>query len=204
MANTEAVRLALLLLGVVAIVAGCGSGTKTVTVERTVTRVKTVTTTPPTTATTTSTATTAAGACAGSELSGTFATVPGSAGAGQITYRLTVTNTSSGPCYVSGLPDVQLLGTTGSALPTHVSNARPGTATAARIVLQTGDAATAEARFSPDVPGPGEGSPGPCEPTATVLRVTAPGGGTADAPVQPPTAVCSHGALSFTLFTATS
>ena len=70
-------------------------------------------------------------------------------------------------------------------------------------MLQSGAAAKADARFSPDVPGTGEQHTGPCEPKAYVLRVTAPGGGTVAAPINPPTAVCERGGLSFTVFEST-
>ena len=197
MANSQAVRRAFAFAGVLAL-AGCG-GTTTVTVTNTVTHVRTVTvtTTPTTTA-----VKPAASACTGDALSGTFAVVPGSAGAGHIVYRLTVKNNGSSPCYVSGLPQVQLLGTTGNALPTSVSAAQPGTGTAAKISLQPGGLATADAQFSPDVNGTGDATSGQCQPTATVLRVTAPGGGTFDASIQPPTPVCEKGTLNFKLFSA--
>jgi hypothetical protein len=193
MANSQGVRRALALVGVLAL-AGCG-GTKTLTITNTLTQVHTVTVT--TTAPTTTAVKPASAACSGDRLSGTFAVVPGSAGAGHIVYRLTVKNTASSQCYVSGLPQVQLLGTTGNALPTSVSPAQPGTGTAAKISLQPGDSATADAQFSPDVNGTGDSTSGQCQPTATVLRVTAPGGGTIDAPIQPPTPVCERGSLHF-------
>ena len=180
--------------------AGCG-GAKTVTVTQTVTRVRTVTVHGATTATTPS----AAMECRAGNLRGTFDHIAFSEGAGSTSYRLTVTNIGSSPCFVSGVPDVQLLGTTGSPRPTHVSAAQAGTALAVPVTLQHGDSATADARFSPDVPGQGDSqTPGPCQPTATVLRVTAPGGGTVDAPVQPPTSVCERGSLHFRPFTAAS
>lgn len=193
MANSQGVRRALALVGVLAL-AGCG-GTTTVTVTNTLTQVHTVTVT--TTAPTTTSVKPASAACSGDRLSGAFAVVPGSAGAGHIVYRLTVKNVGSNACYVSGLPQVQLLGTTGNALPTSVSPAQPGTGTAAKISLQPGDSATADAQFSPDVNGTGDSTSGQCQPTATVLRVTAPGGGTIDAPIQPPTPVCERGSLHF-------
>jgi Protein of unknown function (DUF4232) len=182
----------------VAVAAGCG-GTKTVTVTQTSTTVQTVT------VTTTAPATTApaeAAACTGADLTGNFSAVPGSAGAGNIVYSLRLTNTSSSPCFVSGLPAVTLLDKNGSPLPTHVAAAQPGQATAARIVLQSRDTAKADARFSPDVPGTGEQQIGPCEPKAYVLRVTAPGGGTVAAPISQPTAVCEHGGLNFSVFSS--
>ena len=165
------------------------------TVTRTVFRTTTVTAS--TTATTGSVA-----ECAGDALDGTFTVVAGSAGAGQISYRLRLTNTGQTACFLSGLPVVQLLDATGARLPTHQSAAHPGQATAVRVDVRPGAAAVAEARFSPDVPGAGEQHPGPCEPKASTLRVTAPGGGSVDVPVDPPTPVCEQGALSLSVFTA--
>jgi hypothetical protein len=190
---------ALAALAVVAIAAGCG-GTKTVTVTQTSTTVQTVTVTTTTTAATTGS--TEAAACTGADLTGNFSVVPGSAGAGNIVYSLHLTDSSSSPCFVSGLPAVALLDKNGSPLPTHVSAAQPGQATAARIVLQSGDTAKADARFSPDVPSTGGQQIGACEPKAYILRVTAPGGGTVAAPIGPPTAVCGHGGLSFSVFSS--
>jgi hypothetical protein len=178
-------------------VAGCG-GTKTLTVTRTVTR--TVTTTP--SATTTASSPAAAPACTGGDLGGSFAVIPGSAGAGQVSYRLTLTNTSGNSCFVSGIPEVKLLDAQGNGLPTSVSAAQPGQATAAKVVLAPGGSAQADARFSPDVPGPGEQQPGQCEPTAHRLQVTADGGGTVVVAVTPPTPVCEHGALSMSVLSA--
>jgi hypothetical protein len=195
-ANTGGVRL-LLCVGLVLVVAACG-GTKTVTV--TVTRTSTVVTTV-TTGGGGTTSTTVASACAASHLSGSFDEVQGSAGAGQIAYRLSLKNTGSSACYVQGVPlQVLLLGTSGAALPTSPS-AEPGQGPGARIVLQPSDSAGADARFSPDVPGTGDNQGAKCQPTATVLRVTI-GGGTLDAPVQPPTSVCERGSLNFRPFTA--
>ena len=179
----------------VGVLAGCG-GAKTVTVTQTVTRTvtHTVTTTP---------APAATPACTGSSLAGTFAGIPGSAGAGNISYRLTVTNSSNSACFVSGIPQLQLLDAQGGALPTSVTAAQPGRATAAKIVLQPSASATSDARFSPDVPGVGEGQAGqPCEPVAHQLQVTATGGGAFVVPITPPTSVCEHGSLRMTLYTA--
>jgi hypothetical protein len=185
------VRL-LLAAALVLVVAACG-GTKTVTVTvtHTSTVVHTVTAAP-------TTSTTSASACSASDLSASFDEVQGSAGAGQITYRLTVKNTGSSPCSVQGIPDVLLLGTSGAALPTSPS-AEPGQGPGTSVVLQPGDSAGADARFSPDVNGTGDNQQGKCQPTATVLRVTI-GGGSLDAPVQPPTSVCERGSLHFRPF----
>ena len=187
-----------MLAGAAALLAaGCGGGTKTVTETTTVVKTTTVHVTTPATTTTSA----AGNACTGDAMSGTFAVVPGSAGAGQISYRLTVTNTSPVACFVSGLPNVQLVGGNGADLPTHVVAEQPGTATAARIVLQPGDSASAEARFSPDVNGTGDATTGPCQPQASKLRVAF-GGAPLDVPVSPPTSVCEQGQLRFKLFSA--
>lgn len=162
---------------------------------RTVTVIRTVTTTP---------GASRATACTGGQLSATFAAVSGSAGAGQIEYTLTLTNTSQKPCFVSGIPQAQLLSPTGSSLPTHVIAAQPGTGTAALITLTPGASAVANARFSPDVAGQGDAQSGPCQPAAHTLRVSPSGGGTVDAPIRPPTSVCEQGRLSFQLFSAAS
>jgi hypothetical protein len=202
-ANTQGVRAALAILAVLALaLAGCGM-TKTKTVTQTVTHVQTVTVTT-TGAATTTTKTAASAPCAAGSLQGSFDVVPGSPGAGQISYTLKLTNTGATPCYVSGIPQVQLLGTTGGALATSASAEPPAPANPPKVSLQHGGSAVAEARFSPDVNGTGDSTTGQCQPTATVLRITAPGGGTLDAPIQPPTPVCEQGSLHFRIFTASS
>lgn len=197
---------ALLGVAVVALagfgLAGCGGGrTTTTTVIQTTTVVRTVTTAAP--ATTSTTSSSAANACSGDSMSGSFAVVPGSAGAGQIVYRLRVKNDSPVACYVSGFPHVQLLGRGGAQLPTNATPDQPGTATAAKITLAPGSAATADVRFSPDVPGTGDQTGGDCQPKATTLRVAL-GGAQLDVPVTPPTPVCEQGTLQYRLFTAAS
>ena len=180
---------AALVLGATACV-----GSKTVTVTQTVRSTKTVTVT-------TQAAPATAAPCLASALTGSFTVIPGSAGAGQISYRLRLTNQGDAPCFVSGIPQLQLLDAQGAKLPTNVSPAHPGTATAARVDLQPGDAATSDARFSPDVPGGTEQTDGPCERKAYTLRVTV-GAGSVDAPVTPPTPVCERGSLSTDNFVA--
>ena len=172
---------------------GClGGGTKTVTVTHThtVTSTRTVTTT---------SSLSSAQPCLGSDLSGAFTVVPGSAGAGQIAYSLTVKNTSDRPCSVRGVPKGTLLGASGTPLPTNVKSSG-GSRT---IVLPPGASATAAARFSPDVAGDGDSQTGACQPTAHTLQVTADGGGVTEAPIKPPTSVCERGTLDFEAFAYT-
>ena len=138
--------------------------------------------------------------CTGSQLNGGFAVVRGSAGAGNIVYKLTLKNVSSTMCTLTGLPQGQLLGKTGAKLPTHIHAANPGALAAILVRLVPGDTTYATARFSPDVPGPGEQTSGRCEPLAYKLRVNGQGGGTITTTLAPPTSVCEHGALAFTAY----
>lgn len=140
--------------------------------------------------------------CTGRQLSGTFRVIPGSAGAGNIVYALRVQNRSGRSCSLTGLPLVQLLDRAGKPLPTHVRSARPSALTPVLVTLRPGQAASATARFSPDVPGPGEPrlATGQCEPTSYRLRVAALGGGATTAPVRPPTPVCEHGSLQLSAY----
>jgi Domain of unknown function (DUF4232) len=137
--------------------------------------------------------------CSGPQLAGNFLVIPGSAGAGNISYRLNVRHLSGPTCFVSGLPRIQLLSRLRRPLPTKVRPAfRPGLL-AVRVDLRPGYGAKAQARFSPDVPGVGEPVAGRnCERTAYFMRVTLPpGGATFLAPIKPATPVCEHGMLSF-------
>jgi hypothetical protein len=138
--------------------------------------------------------------CKGGQLTGHFAAVPNSAGAGNIVYKLTLQNTSATTCTVSGLPGGQLLGKTKGKLPTHVRAARANQLTAVLVTLPHGASTFATARFSPDVPGTGEQMTGPCEPKAYWFRVTARGGGTTTVKITQPTSVCEHGTLSFSAY----
>jgi hypothetical protein len=100
-------------------------------------------------------------------------------------------------CFVYGVPRLQLLDRLRRPLPTKVMRVvRPGL-TAARVSLRSGHGAKASARFSPDIPGPGEPLIGAqCERRSYFVRVTPPpGGGTFVVPVRPPTPVCEHGTL---------
>jgi hypothetical protein len=140
--------------------------------------------------------------CTGAQLSGTFKVVPGSAGAGNIVYRLVLTNTSTSACSVTGLPTVRLYGRYDrKALPTHVVPAFRGGLLAPLVQLAPGSKAQATARFSPDVPGTGEPAAGPnCEPVSYWLRVTLRGGGVTKVRVRPATPVCEHGSLQFSAY----
>ena len=170
--------------------AGClGGSTKTVTVTgRTVTTIETVTT---------NGSVASAGPCTGQQLTGTFALVPGSAGAGQIEYALMLKNRSNSPCSIRGVPKALLLGVSGTALPTHVTSAGGG---ASRLVLQPGASVVADARLSPDVAGTGDSQSGTCQPKAHTLQVTPNGGGVTDAAIKPPTSVCEQGSVNFKAF----
>jgi Domain of unknown function (DUF4232) len=136
--------------------------------------------------------------CTGSQLAGNFVVIPGSAGAGSISYRLNVRFVSGRACFVSGLPHIQLLSRLRRPLPTKVVAAFRQGLPAPRVVLRPGYEARAQARFSPDVPGVGEPVAGRnCERTAYSMRVTLPpGGATFLAPVRPPTPVCEHGTMT--------
>ena len=148
--------------------------------------------------------TAAAPPCKGSNLRGAFTVVRGSGAAGSISYKLRLRNASSAACFVTGIPGLRLLTRNGSSLPTHATPANRGALTAVKVVLQPGKAAATTARFSPDVPGPGESVMRQCEPTAYKLRVTPNGGGSVVVPVTPPTPICSHGAMVLPALSAAS
>ena len=140
--------------------------------------------------------------CSATELSGTFAVVPGSAGAGNIVYALRLKNTARHSCTVTGIPGVTLVDRRGKRLPTHPFPAHPGALTAVLVTLAPGKSATATARFSPDVPGAGEPVSGRrCEPVAYTLLVRPNGGGALRAPIRPPTPVCEHGGMTWSVLT---
>ena len=89
---------------------------------------------------------TATSACTGSQLAGRFAVVYGSAGAGNIVYKLALRNTSTVSCKITGLPQGQLLGKTKAKLPTHVRAAHPNQLTAILVTLAPGASTFATAR----------------------------------------------------------
>ncbi len=136
-------------------------------------------------------------------LTGSFTAIQGSAGAGNIVYRLRVRNSSGAECGVTGIPGLALLDAHARPLPTHALASGPAGARAAvPVPLRPGSSATLTARFSPDVPGPGEPVTGPCERTAARLRVSPAGGGSLLVAVSPPSPVCEHGSLQLTVFAA--
>lgn len=139
--------------------------------------------------------------CTGAQLAGTFRVERGSAGAGNIVYDLTLRNRSTRSCFVTGTPRVTLLDKRGRPQKTHILPAHPGAQTAVLVTLAPGGKTTATARFSPDVPGIGEGHVGRCEPTSYTLLVTPNGGGHVRVPIKPPTPVCEHGQLQLSVYT---
>ena len=175
MENTQAMKIAAALC-IAFVVAGCGA-TKTVTTTQTVT--KTVTKTVSTTE------------CTGSDVTATFDAVPGSQGAGNIVYALKLTNSSSSPCELA-ITAFQLLDASGNDVPTNTTPPRGTT------LLAASESVGYHARFSPDVNGTGDNTNGQCQPTSATLRITLAGGGTVDAPIQPPTSVCEQGSMNLT------
>jgi hypothetical protein len=141
-------------------------------------------------------------ACKGKNLTGKFIVVPNSQGAGNVLYTLQLRNASKSTCFVSGIPGLHLIGKTGKPLPTHAVPLHPGALTAVKVTLKPGAYAAATARFSPDVPGTGEGHPGNCEPVAYKIRISPSGGGSLVGPVGPPTPVCEHGGMTLTTLVA--
>jgi hypothetical protein len=131
--------------------------------------------------------------CGPSSVRATFSLVPGSQGAGQVEYTLTITNTGRASCTISGLPAIRLLGAGHVALATR-AHADGGGSHA--VKLAAGRWAQSNATFSPDIAASNE--PGDrCEPLAYSLALTLRGGGRLLAPMDP-TMVCQHGAIAFT------
>jgi hypothetical protein len=136
--------------------------------------------------------------CAAGDLSATFAQIPGSQGAGQVGYMLTLTNHGTAVCEVSGLPKLRLLGGHRAGLPTKASTHPRGTYT---LTIAPNQWAQSRASFTPDVAGRGE--PGDaCEPVAHYLHLVLGGGGGALTAPMDATRVCQHGSMSFTRLTS--
>ena len=101
--------------------------------------------------------------------------IPGSPGAGHIGYRLRLTNARRR--LLRHRPSRRAAARPGGRTAADERHAaQPGQATAVRVDLKPGDAATADVRFSPDIPGGTEPNNGPCEPKASTLRLTIGGG----------------------------
>ena len=129
-----------------------------------------------------------------SSFKGTFKVVPGSAGAGSISYRLRVVNNSGSACAFSRAPALLLLDRNGHALPSHATFPHP---TSVTLNIAAGKAAIAQARFSPDMPSGGEPQTGACEKRAFKLRIRTGPTNSVTIPVKPPTSVCGRGAMAF-------
>ena len=136
--------------------------------------------------------------CTGAQLAGAFKVVPGSAGAGNIVYELTLKNTSTKTCTVTGLPQGQLLGKHDGALPTHIRaafrpahrDARHGSRRAGRPTRRRGS--------RPTCPGSASRRSARASRRRTRSGSSRAGGGTTNGEAQlPPTPVCEHGTLSF-------
>ena len=197
--RTRRAMPALVLLAAV-VLAGCGSGkpssAPTTTAHSTTTTTPLPTTTPTTAApaTTSTTKVAAIGPCQPAQLTGSFATIVGSAGAGNIEARLVLTNVSSSICTTEGYVGMQLLGTGGALLPTNV--VRVTTSAPVPLTLSPGDSMNAVARYSPDVPGVGDNQSGQCQPIAYTTEVTPPNDTTHLVVNGPATSVCEKGTLS--------
>ena len=119
--------------------------------------------------------------------------IKGSMGAGNVSYRLTLRNAGSGLCVGSTTPGLQLKQGAGRNLPTHVRYR----GRSSRLTIGKGGdvlSASTSLRFSPDIPGPGEPSHGPCEPKAYFVQVNF-GSASYVGGIHPPTSVCEHGTM---------
>lgn len=135
--------------------------------------------------------------CGPAALRASFTLVPGSQGAGQIGYTLTITNAGRTSCTISGFPGMRLIGAGGVRLATR---AHPEQSGGAVVALATGQWAQSNATFSPDIAAANE--PGNhCEPLAYRLLLTLAGGGSVLAPMDP-TMVCQHGSMAFSALRA--
>jgi hypothetical protein len=145
--------------------------------------------------------------CHTSELSASFTVVANSAGAGNISYNLRLTNTSMHQCTIYGYAGMLLLGANHDPLPTHVIRDTLVPRQLPRI--NPGGSVAATVRLSPDVPGPGDNGPAApgqtwvCQPTSYYTEVTPPDETTQlVTAVSPPTPVCSSGTMQISAFVA--
>jgi len=123
----------------------------------------------------------------------------GGGAAGHVEYAILVVNEGTKACAFAQRPGLRLLGALGRSLPTNAVYHGPSGV----ITLARGAIARALAILSPDIPGPGEPTSGPCEPPADFVLVSlaAPGRGGVIGTIAPPTPVCEHGTLSLQAFT---
>lgn len=111
----------------------------------------------------------ASGRCTAGMLTGRI--VPSGPAAGHRYAALVLTNKSGAQCRTYGFPGMQLLGASGSTLPTKV--VRETSPAAAGVTLHSGQSAWAMLRWSV-VPADGEPAHGQCEPTPADVWVTPP------------------------------
>jgi hypothetical protein len=107
--------------------------------------------------------------CHTSNLSATL--VEGSPGAGQRYAQIVLTNRSSATCTVYGYGGMLLLDAHKHALPTNVH--RDPSTPPRKVTLAPGGKAHSQLHWTV-IPGPGEPTTGPCEPTPAYLQVTPP------------------------------
>jgi hypothetical protein len=88
---------------------------------------------------------------------------------------------------------MQLLSATGASLPTNV--VRDPAVPPAILTVAPGAAVSAVARFSPDIPGPGDSQTGVCQPMATRTLVIAPNDTAQLSVPGPQSSVCEQGTI---------
>lgn len=107
--------------------------------------------------------------CRTSDLEGHFGRVD--AGAGQRSATLILRNVSEVTCQVKGYVGAQLIRPSGAKVPTTI--VRDHSATPHQVILDPGAKAGSVVRWGAIASG-SESTSGPCEPTASTLRVTPP------------------------------
>jgi hypothetical protein len=117
--------------------------------------------------------------------------IKGSQGAGNVSYKLTVSNSGTA-CRLNNQPILRLVGKSGKNLPTKVI----WSGKAGSVLIKKGGRATANMRFSPDIPGPGDHQHGACQPKAYKIKLVS--AGVLLGPVSPPTSVCERGTMRVT------
>jgi len=134
--------------------------------------------------------------CDTTDLTASFAVIPGSQGAGHEAARIVLTNSGTVACKTFGYIGLQLLSGTGQPLPTALTRSAPlNGGKAALVVVSPGASASTFVYFSGDIPGPGEPQSGPCEPTAVMSEITPPNDFKHLVVPGPATPVCEHGAM---------